>query len=335
MARFEEEYPSLDSYWRSIILFGQNVASYKFALGRSILDFAAEGKTEIPLQDLAVPFSENIASHLSIVDKQATSASSQFLDSCRQYNKGEIDRDSLTSQTVRIGFNNVIDAFHVVNGQESPVRFFQDARKGTTPKIVLTDDLLVLARQSHATNLPWEIEARWRLVENAWSLNISRNLIAVAYDDADGNVYTEDRNARRVSLGSCRSAISGYQKGRCFHCFGPIQIEGDDAAEVDHFFPHILTGRVANLNGVWNLVLACRPCNRAKSARVPARELIERLHTRNEFYIESLHPLRQTIIAQTGSAEAKRIQFLQDAYRDATAVLIHAWQPEHVHPRAF
>ena len=29
IARFEEEYPSLDSYWRSIILFGKNSASYK------------------------------------------------------------------------------------------------------------------------------------------------------------------------------------------------------------------------------------------------------------------------------------------------------------------
>ena len=29
---FKEQFPSLDSYWRSIILFGRNVASYKFAL---------------------------------------------------------------------------------------------------------------------------------------------------------------------------------------------------------------------------------------------------------------------------------------------------------------
>ena len=26
---FKEQYPSLESYWRSIILFGRNVASYK------------------------------------------------------------------------------------------------------------------------------------------------------------------------------------------------------------------------------------------------------------------------------------------------------------------
>jgi hypothetical protein len=39
---FIETRPSLDSCWRSIILFGRNVASYKFALGRSLLDLASE-----------------------------------------------------------------------------------------------------------------------------------------------------------------------------------------------------------------------------------------------------------------------------------------------------
>ncbi len=33
MALFEDTEPSLDGYWRAIILFGRNVASYKFALG--------------------------------------------------------------------------------------------------------------------------------------------------------------------------------------------------------------------------------------------------------------------------------------------------------------
>jgi hypothetical protein len=32
VARFAYEVPSLDSYWRAVVLFGQNVQSYKFAL---------------------------------------------------------------------------------------------------------------------------------------------------------------------------------------------------------------------------------------------------------------------------------------------------------------
>ncbi len=33
MSKFYEIEPNLENYWRSIILFGRNVASYKFALG--------------------------------------------------------------------------------------------------------------------------------------------------------------------------------------------------------------------------------------------------------------------------------------------------------------
>lgn len=42
--RFQQEYPSLDSYWRAVILFGRNVATYKFALGKALLTLADEKK---------------------------------------------------------------------------------------------------------------------------------------------------------------------------------------------------------------------------------------------------------------------------------------------------
>jgi hypothetical protein len=32
--QFLEVQPSIENYWRALILFGRNVASYKFALGR-------------------------------------------------------------------------------------------------------------------------------------------------------------------------------------------------------------------------------------------------------------------------------------------------------------
>ena len=38
MAIFFENDPTLQSYWRSIILYGRNVASYKFALGKALID---------------------------------------------------------------------------------------------------------------------------------------------------------------------------------------------------------------------------------------------------------------------------------------------------------
>lgn len=128
MADGRTDSPNSDSAWRSIILFGRNVASYKFALAKALIQLSEEKKTFVTLDQLAAPFSKAICDHLNLSDKQATSQSSNFLDACRAFNKGELDQDQLVTETVRRGFNNVIDAFHIVNQGEIPVRFYTDDR---------------------------------------------------------------------------------------------------------------------------------------------------------------------------------------------------------------
>jgi hypothetical protein len=123
MSSFRESNPSLDSYWRSIILIGRNVASYKFALAKSLYELAENETTFISLEDLAKPFSKNICEHLDNQDKQGTSSGSKFLNACRKYNNQEITYEALISSTSRLGFVNVIDAFHVVNQKNLQVRF--------------------------------------------------------------------------------------------------------------------------------------------------------------------------------------------------------------------
>ena len=243
MARFEEHFPSTESYWHAVILFGRNVASYKFALGRALLALAEQGESFVPLEVLAEPFSSALAQHLSAADKQGTSKSSKFLDSVRSFNQGKMTAPSLNEATVRHGFQNVIDAFHVVGDGAIPVRFFTDERKGAGPKgIRLTDDLFALVQSVQAPNLAAEVEARWSLVERAWQLNIARSLITVGYDEELGQLYTRGASGRRVNVTSCRDALSGYQKGACFYCFRDITIVADSPAlaDVDHFFPHML-----------------------------------------------------------------------------------------------
>jgi 5-methylcytosine-specific restriction endonuclease McrA len=121
-----------------------------------------------------------------------------------------------------------------------------------------------------------------------------------------------DRSMRRVLVTSCRDALNGYQQGKCFYCSAQISvIEKDTLADVDHFFPHTLrrTELGEAVNGVWNLVLACSSCTRGaggKFDRVPGEGLLARLHARNEFLIASHHPLRETLILQTGATELAR-----------------------------
>jgi hypothetical protein len=95
---------------------------------------------------------------------------------------------------------------------------------------------------------------------------------------------------------------------------------------VDHVFPHVLKARLqgsklaAVIDGVWNLVLACPRCNRGvegKFDRPPHPGYLDRLRMRNDFLIQSHHPLRETLMLQTGVSEHDRVQFLREAYRCA------------------
>ncbi len=145
MPDFVETSPTTDAYWRSVILFGKNSASYKFAFGKTLLEAADQEKTFVSLEELAEPYACNLVDHLRKSDRQGTSASSRFLEVCRKFSKGEIAKDELLSQTARLGFVNVFDAFHNVNQAEIPVRFFVDER-ATRGGIHLTDELLALIR---------------------------------------------------------------------------------------------------------------------------------------------------------------------------------------------
>lgn len=342
MNSFTEVQPTLENYWRSVILFGRNVASYKFALGKSLLELADKRHEIITLEALAEPFSRHVCEHLKLVDKQGAFQSSRFLDVCRKFNRNEIKKEELLDATARLGFNNVIDAFHVVHDGEIAVRFFSDERTGREKGIRLTDDLFRLTEQFQSRNLPSEIEARWRLVETAWELNLPRHVLTVGFDPENELFVVNDRLLERRVITGCRDALNGYQKGKCFYCFADISVIGssDDLADVDHFFPHALKSQGVGdlIDGVWNLVLACQSCNRGaagKFMQVPDLRFLERLHTRNSFFIDSHHPLRETLMKQTGDSEPKRRQFLQEMYNRSKELLVRNWKPIFEHEPAF
>lgn len=329
---FKEQCPSLESYWRSIILFGANVASYKFALAKSLLELAQSGKTSITLKELAEPYSRYLREHVAKAPKQATSQSSRFIQACKDYDEGKISYDKLIGTTVSLGFNNVIDAFHVVGKKEIPVSFYEKDYRPGVRRIILTDEVYKLLETPYPENFAEETESRWNLVETAWELGVSRSLLNVKYDEMS-HLFFVDPGFRRRDVTSARSALNGYQKGKCFYCFDDITVSdgSDNTCDVDHFFPHTLQPHMqdVNLDGVWNLVLACPDCNRGlqgKWALVPATRYLERLHKRNEFLISSHHPLRETIIQQTGTTEAERAEFLRSVDRRAISLLLHRWE---------
>jgi hypothetical protein len=336
MTAFCEIEPTLENYWRGIVLFGRNVASYKFAMAKSLLELSSKGETFVTLDDLAKPFSRYLVEHVKTGNKQATSKSSRVLDACKQYSLDAIPETELLDVISRLGFNNVIDAFHVVNNENIPFRFFEDERQGTRKGIRLTDEIYKLKDLPFSNSLEPEVEARWKLVETAWELKISRSLVTVSHDLATERLFVTKAERRR-DVTSSRDALNGYQRGKCFYCYDSVSISpgSPSLAEVDHFFPHLLKGMHAEgitepIDGVWNLVLACRECNGSgqKGTKVPTKLLLERLNKRNEYLIESNHPLKETIILQTGSNAKTRGAFLNRVWSKATGLLLFNWEPE-------
>ena len=222
MTTFFENDPTLQSYWRSIILYGRNVASYKFALGKALIDLNKKQNDLIKLEDLADPFSNHLCQHLKHNEKQITSANSEFLNTLKKFNNNEIQINERNEVTKRLGFNNVIDAFHEVNGKTIPKLFFIDERK-QNGGIRLTDNYYNLLELQESENFFNEVESRWRLVETAWKLGVAVRLVQVKYDKIGENFYV-DTTFGRINVTSSKNALNGYQKSKCFFCYDYISI---------------------------------------------------------------------------------------------------------------
>lgn len=70
-----------------------------------------------------------------------------------------------------------------------------------------------------------------------------------------------DTGLQRRPTTSSRPALNGYQESWCRYRRGRIHIHsGDGLPDDDRFFPHVLKayGFGRAIDGVWNLVLACR-----------------------------------------------------------------------------
>ena len=329
---FQNAAPTPAGDWRHIIRFGRNVASYKFALGRVLLELGRQQQTFVPLDDLAVPYAAAICEHLQVEDRQSTSAMSRFLDACRSRNRGELDDARLAEVTVRLGFANVIDAFHISrDGQPTQTPFFIDER-ATRRGITLTDHLLELANGVQSSVLPLEVDARWNLVQTSWGLRLGTHLVSfeITPDELAVGLYAPTR-LRRGPITGVRDALSGYQDGRCAYCNELFTDIGTKRVAVDHVLPFVLMTRGwpdGDLHQIWNLVLACYESNSAKRDRPPDADWMPWLEKRSEHLIASHHPLRETLIIQLGPDRVRRRQTLVRRHTAATET-IPPWKPPH------
>jgi hypothetical protein len=199
-------------------------------------------------------------------------------------------------------------------------KFFYTEGTGQNRLITLTDDYFHLVEEENTEELLNEAEARWNLVETAWELGIAPGLLKTEMVGDEYKLVVKEEGNKRKDVTTAREALAGYQKAKCFYCYGGITtLRGlDNSSDVDHFIPHKFQNKTTiNLDGVFNLVLAGPICNRGeggKFSRIPNEKYLYRLDKRNNFLISSNHPIKETLILQTGRTENKRWEFLSNLY---------------------
>lgn len=100
---------NIKDYWRAIVLYGQNKATYKIALAQSLFNFVEKDKSTIKMIELAEDFFDlykdriangmpqlNMANRITVMEKII-----------QKYNLGKLDRNAAIEKVAQNAFNCV------------------------------------------------------------------------------------------------------------------------------------------------------------------------------------------------------------------------------------
>ena len=292
---------------RTLLLFGRNSSTYKFAFCKALMKHSA--KDRILYTDLRDDFLKEFVNHYALNKNQfgggansLTNASDKFLES----DKSAQDWDEFLIVAENNIYNNVFDAFQNVGRGEISNEHKLFEHHKSSKSIVITDKLnLILDSPTIRESISIEAESRWKVVEEAWRSKLSVNLL----EYVDGEFISLDTQSNgRVNLRSAIDVLMPYQRQKCFYCNRKLNRKADskddDFPDVDHFFPLSQMGSThfhgINPNGVWNLVVSCKKCNRGNEGKfdMPADKIFyDKLLARNLYFFEEhRHSLKNSIL---------------------------------------
>lgn len=278
---------------RSIILFGKNTTSYKFALINALLSKDGD-MTSVAYQDILPDFMASFLEHFKSAGKQGTNTTSTVFRACQSHLDGEISFDELLDQCRPEIHKNVFSAFHNIGSGKIDEKYslYEWDKKS---KVLSFKDPLMKIRENEVSRniITEENESRWQIVEEAWKIGVSPSMV---YYDEESEKLIQSNESLRKGLRSAVDALMPYQDGKCFYCSQKLNKFGrskdDNYPEVDHVLPLSKLRDIgyteANINGLWNLVLACRKCNGAsgKGDKIPHEDHFNDLLVRNEYLLE-------------------------------------------------
>ena len=305
---------SAEDYWRAIILYGLNQATYKIALGKSLITLSGGANTVFTWDELSAEFLRQYRNRLDVSEpmpQQAIASRRTVMETVvSELRVGRLDETSAIEKVGLNAFNDVINRFHTVIGLGDTQDKFYKVDFGRS--ITLTDDLYRVV-ESSKSSLIEELNSRWSLLEGAFSIKSGN------YDLA--NEIRETylfRGTERKPITKNIPFLQGYQGNVCFYCGGEM-ITGD--IHVDHVLPR----QVVQHDDLWNLVLAHRLCNERKSDSLVPTHYMKKLIARNENIIGSNHPWKRKLIVQLGVTATERASESMRHFESVKVVLGESW----------
>jgi 5-methylcytosine-specific restriction endonuclease McrA len=326
--------------FRTILLFGKNVSTYKFALCSALL--SQNTKSEIRYSDLTNSFLNELYRHYEVAPQQWTGGANIVTNSFDKY-KEDGNWDELVKVAEANVYKYVFDAFHNIGGSSVSDNHLLFEHNKKDKKLIFTDSLnSILDNHTLKAIILKENESRWLVVEEAWKNGLSPNLLE--YNSSDNNLYSFNiiKGSERTNLRSAVDVLLPYQKGYCFYCNKKINAnaskEQHDFPDVDHFWPFSFLNKFditpLHVNGIWNLVISCQECNRGGSGKFdspPSIDYFHKLLNRNLLFTEEhRHSLKNSILISmgalnSGEVESRMLKIYNLFYQ------ISGWKPKKVY----
>lgn len=299
-------------YWRAVILYGLNVATYKIALAKCLYNFTKEGKTSVSMNELAREFffqyKTRLQKGMPQLDNPARQTKMEYI--VNLHNLEKVSLEEAITFVENNAFVDVVPRFHTVNNEVIPVKFYEHGKDG----LILTDGVFEIFSGLDELALIQEVDSRWDLLEAAFQLKKEDSQLI-----NDIRLFYLSKGYERKNITGTIPVLNGYQNGICFYCGEPM--EGHDI-HVDHVIPR----QVIYHDEIWNLVLAHAFCNEQKSDALPSRKYIYKLIERNEHFIASNHPIKNQLIKALGRTIIERKRYVERVYEDVKLVIPYTWE---------
>jgi hypothetical protein len=157
------------NWWRSIIERGRATSTYKMALALGIARMVESGTRHVNRRELAelffdIYFDRLCADMPQLSDPNKTTILEQAISG---FKAGGLTREQAVSMIERDGFNDVLGAFHNLDGGRAPIQFYTYSSSGLS----LTDAAYQVFQSPEKDQLLRQIDSRWSRLEETFARN--------------------------------------------------------------------------------------------------------------------------------------------------------------------